>query len=136
MPRVTRTLRALCALGLIAAPLAAQRSRVITAEEIERVRPNVGTAYDAVQTLRPRWLGQAREVLSLPRNDSDMRMARLHVYLNDRDMGGVEFLKSIPAAEVDSLSWLSTIQAGARFGPSEGPAIVVTLKALPRRAPP
>jgi hypothetical protein len=133
MPRVTLTLLALCALGLIAVPLPAQRSRVITAEEIERARPTVGTAYDAVQTLRPRWLGRASEVLSLPRSGSDIRKAQLHVYLNDRDMGDVEFLKAIPAAEVDSLRWLSTNEAGARFGPSEGPAIVVTLKALPRQ---
>jgi hypothetical protein len=133
MPRVARTLLALCALGLVAVPLAAQRSssRFITAEEIERARPNVGTAWDAVQTLRPQWLGRAREVLSL-NGGGDPRIAKVHVYLNDRDQGDVEFLKTIPAAEVASLRWLSTNEAGARFGPSDGPAIVVTMKPLGR----
>jgi len=130
MPRVTRTLRALCALGLVAAPLAAQRvnSRLITAEEIERAGPTVGSAYDAVRTLRPRWLRSAGDVLALPRGGSDVRVARLHVYLDDRDVGDLEYLKTIPAERVQTLRWLSTNEAGARFGPSEGPAIVVTLK--------
>lgn len=130
MATVTRTLLALWGLGLVAAPLAAQRvnSRLITAEEIERARPSVGSAYDAVQTLRPRWLGSAREVLILPRDGSEIRMARLHVYVDDRDMGDLDYLKTIPAERVQTLRWLSTNEAGARFGPSEGPAIVVTLK--------
>jgi hypothetical protein len=130
MSGITRTVLALCALGVVAVPLAAQRSRLITAEEIERARPNVGTAFDAVQTLRPQWLGRAREVLSL--RGGEPRMAQVHVYLNDRDQGDVDFLKTIPAAEVASLRWLSTNEAGARFGPSDGPAIVVTMKPLRR----
>jgi hypothetical protein len=128
--KVNGALLLLCALVLVAAPLRAQRrsSRLITAEEIDRVRPLVGTAYDAVQTLRPRWLQAPREVLALPRAGADIRMTRVHVYLNDRDMGDVEYLKTIPAHLVFTLRWLSTNEAGSRFGPSEGPAIEVTLK--------
>jgi len=130
MLRIKGPLLLLCALVFAAAPLRAQRSssRLITAEEIDRARPLVGTAYDAVQTLRPRWLQAPREVLSLPRAGSDIRMTRVHVYLNDRDMGDVEYLKTIPAHLVFTLRWLSTNEAGARFGPSSGPGIVVTLK--------
>ena len=130
MLRIKGTLLLLCALVFAAAPLRAQRSssRLITAEEIDRARPIVGSAYDAVQTLRPRWLQAPREVLALPRAGSDIRMARVHVYLNDRDMGDLEYLKTIPAHLVFTLRWLSTNEAGARFGPSSGPGIVVTLK--------
>ena len=67
MLAVTRTVLALGAVVLAAAPLRAQRrSNVITAEEVERAQPNVGTAYDAVQRLRPRWLARPREVMHLP----------------------------------------------------------------------
>jgi hypothetical protein len=118
-----------CAVILAAAPLRAQRrSSVITAEEIERAGPNVSTAYDAVRTLRPRWLDAPREILRLPGSGRDARMARVHAYLNDRDMGDVEYLRTIPAQLVLTLRWMSTNEAGARLGPSEGPVIVVTLK--------
>src|SRR5207245_7290073 len=46
-------------------PLAAQRrSNVLTGEEIQRA--NVGSAYDAVQTLRPSWLQPRGELNSVP----------------------------------------------------------------------
>ena len=48
------------------APLRAQRrGNVLSTEEIERAKSNVGTAYDLVQTLRPRWL-QVHELTRLP----------------------------------------------------------------------
>src|SRR5512145_946606 len=70
-------------------------STLITADDIDRVGASVGSAYDAVQLLRPRWL-RAREVLTLPSSGADMQMQEIHVYLDDRDMGGLDFLKSIP----------------------------------------
>lgn len=127
----TRTLLALGAVVLAAAPLQAQRrSYVITPEEIERAGPRVGTAYDVVQTLRPRWLGKPREVIQLPGAGAgqELQLARVHVYLNDVDVGDVDYLKTIPAERVLTLRWLSMNEAGSRFGPTEGPAIVVTLK--------
>ena len=48
--------------------------------------------------------------------------------LDDRDRGDVEFLKTIPAELIYSLKFMSTTEVGARFGPSSGPGIVVTLK--------
>ncbi len=127
MVRVVRTLPMLCAVVLTAAPLGAQR-RPITAAEIERAGPTVGTAYDAVNTLRPRWLRAPREMLQLPGSGREAQIARVHVYMDDHDMGDVDYLKSIPAARVATIRWLSTNEAGSRFGPSEGPVIVVTLK--------
>lgn len=125
---VTRTLLTLSLVAVAALPLRAQRrSDVITLEEIERARPNVSTAYDVVQTLRPRWL-KSREALLTGRHDAPVEAAQVHVYLDDIDMGGVDYLKTILAERVLELRRLSANQAASRFGPSVGPGIVVTLK--------
>lgn len=124
-------MRTLLVLGLVAAaaaPLQSQRrSDVITAEEIARVSGKGGTAFNAVQTLRPRWL-KVRE-LSVTGDPSDMVQSEgAHVYLNDVDQGDVDYLKTIPAELVAELRWLSASQAASRFGPTSSPGIVVTLK--------
>ena len=137
MSRIARGLLLVSAVLLVPSVLAAQskpqskpkgNSTLITQEEIENARPNVGNAFDVVQLLRPRWLGRAREVLTLPGPGTDVRMSEVHIYVEDRDRGDVEFLKTIPAELVYSLKFMSTTEVGARFGPSSGPGIVVTLK--------
>ena len=137
MLTIVRALGPLCAMALVASAAVAQskpqskpkgNSTLITQEEIENARPNVGNAFDVVQLLRPRWLGRAREVLTLPGPGTDARMSEVHIYVEDRDRGDVEFLKTIPAELVYSLKFMSTTEVGARFGPSSGPGIVVTLK--------
>jgi hypothetical protein len=133
MLRIARVLLLLGAVVLLPSALAAQSkpkssSSLITEEEIERARPNVGNAFDVVQLLRPRWLGRAREMTALPGAGTDARMAEIHVYMEDRDKGDVEFLKTIPADLIYSLKFMSMTEVGARFGPSSGPGIVVTLK--------
>jgi len=133
MSTIVRALLPLCVVVLVASPAAGQSkpkssSTLITEEEIDHARPNVGNAFDVVQLLRPRWLGRAREVLTLPGLGTDARMSEVHVYLEDRDRGDVEFLKTIPAELIYSLKFMSTTEVGARFGPSSGPGIVVTLK--------
>jgi len=137
MSRIARRLLLLSAVLLVPSVLAAQskpqskpkgNSTLITQEEIENARPNVGNAFDVVQLLRPRWLGRAREVLTLPGPGTDVRMSEVHIYVEDRDRGDVEFLKTIPAELIYSLKFMSTTEVGARFGPSSGPGIVVTLK--------
>jgi len=122
-----RTLLVLGAFVLVAGPVRAQR-RPITAEEIERARSTVSSAFDAVERLRPRWLQAPREVVELGGSGQDARFARLHVYQEDRDMGGVDYLKTIPADRVLKIAWLSMTEAGVRFGPSEGPVLVITMK--------
>ncbi|MGH7700533.1 MAG: hypothetical protein ACREMJ_08475, partial [Gemmatimonadales bacterium] len=116
------------ALVLAATSLDAQRrSTVITAEEIEEARPHVGTAFDAVQTLRPRWL-RARDVIFSGRENEVVQVPQVHVYLHDVDMGDVTYLKTILAERVYELRFLGANQAASRFGPTAGPVIVVTLK--------
>jgi hypothetical protein len=114
----------------LGAPLAAQRQQnVLTAEEIERNKASISTAYEAVQTLRPRWLEQ-HELARLP----GTRNAQLHdvtvsVYVNDLKVGDGEYLRSIPVETVLEMRWLSPNETASRFGPTEGQAaIVVTLK--------
>jgi hypothetical protein len=125
MSTIMRTLLVLMVVVLAAAPLRSQRrSDVITAEEIEQVKGKGATAYDAVQSLRPRWL-KSREAF-LERGL--VRTEGAHVYLNDVDTGDVDYLKTLPAERIAELRWLSANQAASRFGPTNGPAIVVTLK--------
>jgi hypothetical protein len=133
MSRIARLLLPLSAAVLFTSVLAAQSkqkssSSLITEEEIEHARPNVGNAFDVVQLLRPRWLGKAREMVRLPGQGTDAQMSEVHVYIDDRDRGDVEFLKTIPAELIASLKFMSMTEVGARFGPSLGPGIVVTLK--------
>jgi hypothetical protein len=59
---------------------------------------------------------------------NDPQMAEVHVYIDDRDKGDLDYLKTIPAELILSLKFMSMTEVGARFGPSLGPGIVVTLK--------
>ena len=127
MLKVMRTLLTVGVFALAAAPLHAQR-RPITVDEIEKAGTSVSSAWDVVLRLRPRWLTAPREMIQLPGSGSDPRMAQVRVYQDEVDMGAVEYLKTIPADRVLSLRWMSTNEAGSRFGPSLGPVIVVTLK--------
>ena len=119
--------------GLLAvAPLAAQSkpkrdNRVITAEEIERAGTSVSNGLDIVQLLRPNWL-HAREVLAPGAMGNGAQVAQIRVYIDDRDQGDLEYLRTIPAPLIESLKFMSTNEAGARFGPAAGPGIVVTLR--------
>ncbi len=133
MLTIVRALVPLCAMALVASAAPAQSkpkssSTLITQDEIERARPSVGNAFDVVRLLRPRWLGRAREMVLMPQPGSDARMAEIHVYMDERDKGDIEFLRTIPAELIYSLKYMSMTEVGARFGPSSGPGIVVTLK--------
>jgi hypothetical protein len=125
------TLRILLVLGLAilaAAPLRSQRrSDLLTAEEIERSLGRGGTAFDVVQSLRPRWL-RAHEVLLTPSPDAPITEQGPHVYMNDVDQGDAEYLKTIPAELIAEMRWLSANQAASRYGPTSNPGIVVALK--------
>lgn len=101
-------------------------STLITAGNIEEVRPAVANAYDAVKLLRPRWL--RRDVLRLPGRSGGMQMQQIHIFMDDRDVGDLDYLRSIPAEQIFTLRFMSLAEVGARYGPASGPGIVVTLK--------
>lgn len=111
------------------APLNAQRSpsNVLTAEDIVQAKSIITTAYDAVERLRPRWL-RAHDLGRLPGRSGDpLRVAAIRVYLNDFDVGDVDFLKTIPAGTIQEMRWLSQNETADRYGPTDGQtAIVVT----------
>lgn len=77
-------MRSLLVLGVFVAvgtPVYSQRrSDVITAAEIDTVLGLGATAYDAVRTLRPRWL-RTREPYLAGRPDDMIRSDGPHVYL-------------------------------------------------------
>jgi len=132
MRSVTSTLVMLSLVALAGgAPLHGQhrRNKIITAEEIEREKANINTAYDAVETLRPRWL-ELHEVSRLPgRAAEPLKATPVRVYLNDVNMGEVDYLKTIPAERVLEMRMLSANETASRYGPTDGQAaIVVTLK--------
>ena len=129
MLTTTRTLLALGLVTLVARPLHSQHnSYVLTAEEIANIHGKGGSAFDAVQALRPRWLRARNTYFDGSNRNAPVRSEGAHVYLNDHDQGDAEYLKTIPVELVAELQYLSASEAGARFGPTDGPAIVVTLK--------
>src|SRR5690349_285162 len=125
MSAIVRALLPFCVVALVPSAAAAQSKpkssgTLIPEEEIDRVRPNVANAFDVVQVLRPRWL-RAREMVQLPGNGynggNDPQMAEVHVYIDDRDKGDLDYLKTIPAELIVSLKYMSMTEVGARFGP-------------------
>jgi hypothetical protein len=135
---IRRLLVPLCVLALAAPALAAQdtaprpprppksSSTLITSDDIDDVRSSVANGYDAVKLLRPRWL--RTDVLRLPGARGTLQRQEVHVFLDDRDMGDLEYLRSIPADHIFTLRFMSMAEVGARFGPTNGPGIVVTLR--------
>jgi hypothetical protein len=114
----------------IGAPLQGQRkSDLLSAEEIAKAKGTVSTAYDAVAMLRPRWFAR-HELARIPGRSTDTpQEITVHVYLNDHSVGGADYLKTIPAEQVEQLRWMSQNEAASRFGPTDGQAaIVLTLK--------
>jgi hypothetical protein len=105
-------------------------STLITEEDLDRIGPSIGNAFEAVSMLRPRWLRAMREPVQLPGTGSSMRMPVLQVYVDGHptEMGGIDFLRSLPVEQVYTLRYLSSTEVGARYGPSSGPGIVVTLR--------
>ena len=102
-------------------------SRQITEEDIERLGSSAANAYDIVQTLRPQWLRQRNEVMSRP-GVGPSATAQFSVFVDDHEMGGLNFLRALPAEQVYSMRFLTMNEVGARYGPTSGPGIVVVLR--------
>lgn len=103
-------------------------SSLITIEDIERVRPSAGNAFDVVRLLRPQWLRTPRNMLNLPGATAGDTGPEFSVFVNDHEMGGLSYLRSLPVDQISSLHFMSMSEVGARYGPTNGPGIVVTLK--------
>jgi len=103
-------------------------SKLITVEDIARARPTVGSAYDVVQLLRPQWLRTPRNMLNLPGATAGDTGPEFSVFVNDHEMGGLSYLRSVPVDQIDSLRFMTMSEVGARYGPTNGPGIVVMMK--------
>lgn len=129
--RATMTLLtlALATVGSVPTLHAQRRSKTLSAEEIEKSNAVANTAYDLVETLRPRWL-EPHELSRLPGTSTSMpQTTPVYVYLNDVNVGQVDYLKTIPAKNVQELRYLNQNETANRYGPTDGQvAIVVTLK--------
>lgn len=102
-------------------------STLINEDDIETVRGSIASAYDAVKLLRPRWLRV--DVLRLPGNAGQgMEQQTIHVYMGDREVGNLDYLRLISPDQIYTLKYMSMAEVGARFGPARGPGIVVTLR--------
>src|ERR1051325_11934424 len=101
------TMRTLHAATLIIAalavgrPLAAQhyQKKELTAEEIEK-GAQITTAYDAVSRLRPMWLNPQDVTFQSAGAGQSVQVAQVRVYVNDFNVGDVEYLKSVSAESV------------------------------------
>jgi hypothetical protein len=90
-------------------------STTITQEEIRTA--GAATAYDLVQSLRPKWLNkrgpQTMTDISLPAPPTE---GDIMVYLAVAKLGGLNALREIPASSLVSLEFLDAVKANYRFG--------------------
>jgi hypothetical protein len=105
------------------------QKNVLTAEEIAKQGDNITTAYDAVARLRPMWLRPSDVTMQSGTVGQSVQVAQVKVYLNDFNVGDVDFLKSIPSENIQEMRFLSQNETASRYGPTDGQvAIVVKLK--------
>ena len=106
------------------------QKNVLTAEEIEKQSGNITTAYDAVVQLRPMWLHPSDITMkSVGTVGHPLQIARVKVYLNDFNVGDVDYLKTIAPENIQEMRFLGQNETASRYGPTDGQvAIVVKLK--------
>lgn len=98
----------------------------LTAEEIREEAPDLQTAYDAVERLRPRYL---RERANPTAGIGANRVDPVVVYVNGIRRGGVNELRRIRVAEVETIHYVRPTDAQTRYGNNHGSgAIEVTLR--------
>ncbi|PYP13882.1 MAG: hypothetical protein DMD54_15325 [Gemmatimonadetes bacterium] len=67
-------------------------------------------------------------MLNLPGATAGDTGPEFSVFVNDHEMGGLSYLRSVPVDQIDSLRFMTMSEVGARYGPTNGPGIVVMLK--------
>lgn len=100
-----------------------QRSRTASITADEARETGASNAYDVVQSLRPMWL-RTRGTQSVTQ---DVGIA---IYLDNTRLGGLETLRQVGVADVESIQYYSAAQAQARWGQdnAQGAIVVVTKK--------
>lgn len=93
------------------------RADVITEEELRR--GSFTNLYDAVQTLRSRWLNTRGPDTLIG------RQGEIQVHVDETRLGGVSVLRSIPPVGVTHIQWYSPTDAAARWGLDHGNGAIV-----------
>lgn len=99
------------------APMSYARER-ITAEEIAATQAS--DAYEVTRLLRPGWLA-GRGPLSLRPDVSPFPA----VYVDDQRMGGLEWLRTIPAESVTEIRFVSAADATTRWGRGNAAGVIL-----------
>jgi hypothetical protein len=89
-------------------PLRSGRFTII-ADEIQGA--GLTNAYEAVSLLHPEWFVQRGGASS-----SDFGTDNIRVYLNNRELGGIEMLQQVEIPIIESIHFLSAMVATARWG--------------------
>lgn len=98
---------------------------VLTRAEIDAAGPQIQTAYEAVQRLRPRFL---RERSNPTAGIGANRVDPIVVYINGVRRGGVAELRRIQIRNVEEIRYVRPTDATTRYGMNHGSgAIEVTL---------
>ena len=90
---------------------------VITAEQIEE--GGFRNAYEAVETLRRTWLIERPDGLTIQR--------RIQVYLDNSRLGGVEMLRQISVAQIESLRYIDGATAMNRWGVDHSLGVIMVV---------
>ncbi|MDZ7780790.1 MAG: hypothetical protein U5R14_12780 [Gemmatimonadota bacterium] len=80
-----------------------------------------GNLYDAIQSLRPRWL-RARGTSSFSGS------SEVQVFLNEAPYGTVSDLSSIPLDAVQDVRFIQASEAGSRYGTVAGSSGVLLVR--------
>jgi hypothetical protein len=146
--RVLTSLAVLALAGALTGNAAAQdkpkpkrQPDVISSEEIEVIKGDVGNAEDIIRRLRPKFL-QVRPSQSLMGSSSNAGAAAsasrttqavsIKVYVNNVRRGSTEVLRQLPAVGITEIRYLNSSDATSRFGMDhEAGAILITVGAPP-----
>jgi hypothetical protein len=144
--RVLTSLAVLALAGTLTGNAAAQdkpkrQPDVISYEEIEVIKGDVGNAEDIIRRLRPKFL-QVRPSQSLMGSSSNAGSAAsasrttqavsIKVYVNNVRRGSTEVLRQLPAVGITEIRYLNSSDATSRFGMDhEAGAILITVGAPP-----
>ncbi len=109
----------------------AVRDRARVTEE-ELMATHATTLYDALQQIRPEFL-RTRGISSIQNPKADIP----RVFVDNVEMGDVEFLKTLNIADVAEVQHLSAEQATTRWGTGYvgGALLVLTHAGVPRSRP-
>jgi outer membrane receptor for ferrienterochelin and colicin len=92
------------------------QANVITSDEIQTTQ--FRSAFELIRALRPQWLTGTGQSLS------NQAAGQLVVYVDGIRMGGPEHLRQIPTTDMRSARWLSSTEAGTRYGTGHAGGVV------------